>query len=113
MRLAILVSALAALAAAFPYLQDQEDPDDEPSDDPETIAVSFATPTVPVQLSTSLNIPITGSVALPTLVPGYGTTSKSRKNPHWEPIPVFTKACTCDVATVKYPCWATDSLQVS
>jgi hypothetical protein len=116
MRIAILVSALAALAAAFPYPQDQENPDgpdDEPSDDPETSADSFATRTVPVQLSTSLNIPITGSVALPTLVPGYDTTSTSRRNPHWEPIPIFTKACTCDVATVRYPCWATDSLQVS
>jgi len=116
MRIAFLVSALAALATAFPYPQGQENfdgPDNEPSDHPDTIAVSFATPTVPIQLTTSLNIPITGLVALPTLAPGYDTTSTSRKNPHLEPIPVFTKACTCDVATVKYPCWATDSLQVS
>ncbi|KAH9868008.1 hypothetical protein IAQ61_007315 [Plenodomus lingam] len=33
------------------------------------------------------------------------------KNPHLEPIPVFSKQCSCALATARYPCWATDALQ--
>jgi hypothetical protein len=100
MRIALIISALAALAVAFPRPQD--DPTDEPSDDSETISLAFPTPTVPAVLTTSLNIPLT---ELPEIV------TKS-KRPHWEPIPVFTKECKCNIATVRYPCWATDALQV-
>ena len=111
MRIAIIIGTLAAVASAFPYPQDQEfpgdGPTDDPSEDPETISVPFATPTVPILLTTSLNIPVTTTVLEP------GTTTTSRKNPHWEPIPIFTKECKCDIATVRYPCWATDALQVS
>lgn len=103
MRIFLLVSALAALAAAFPRPQD--DTPDEPSDDPATISLGFPTATIPVILTTSLNIPVTESFEIikPT----------KSKRPHWEPIPIFTKQCKCDVATVRYPCWATDALQVS
>ncbi|CBX97274.1 predicted protein [Plenodomus lingam JN3] len=34
------------------------------------------------------------------------------KNPHLEPIPVFSKQCSCALATARYPCWATDALQM-
>jgi hypothetical protein len=99
MRLAILFSALAALAVASPY------PQDDPSDDPDTLSNALPSLTIPIVPTISLNIPITSAVALPT-------HTRSKK-PHWEPIPIFTKECKCNVATVRYPCWATDSLQVS
>jgi hypothetical protein len=98
MRLAILLSALAALAIAVPYPQEDDTPDG-----PDTASDLLPTITIPAILSTSLNIPIT--------TPAW-TRTRSKK-PHWEPIPIFTKECKCDVATVRYPCWATDSLQVS
>ncbi|KAH3944917.1 hypothetical protein HBI56_150200 [Parastagonospora nodorum] len=105
MRIVLLVGALAALATAFPRPQDDtpDDTPDEPSDDPATISLGFPTATIPVTLTTSLNIPVTESfeIVKPT----------KSKRPHWEPIPIFTKQCKCDVATVRYPCWATDALQ--
>ncbi|EAT79611.1 hypothetical protein SNOG_12811 [Parastagonospora nodorum SN15] len=105
MRIVLLVGALAALATAFPRPQDDtpDDTPDEPSDDPATISLGFPTATIPVTLITSLNIPVTESfeIVKPT----------KSKRPHWEPIPIFTKQCKCDVATVRYPCWATDALQ--
>jgi hypothetical protein len=117
MRTAIIIGALVALASAIPHPQSQESPSDDPTDDqPESSAVvsaSFATPTTPIVLTTSLNIPITGPVGLPTpVIPGPGATSTtSRRRPHWEPIPIFTKECKCNIATIQYPCWATDALQ--
>lgn len=104
MRLPILLGALAALASAVPYPQESGDPT---TDDPEEPS-SFPTPTLPVPVSTSLNIPVTG-----TGLPEPSTTATRSKNPHWEPIPVFTKDCQCSIATAAYPCWATDALQVS
>jgi hypothetical protein len=99
MRIAIIIGALAALAAAVPY------PQDDTSEDPDTISLAFPTPTVPAVVTTPLEIPVTPSPDLPL-------ATRSKK-PHWEPIPIFTKECKCDIATVRYPCWATDSLQVS
>ncbi|KAH8704568.1 hypothetical protein GQ44DRAFT_716523 [Phaeosphaeriaceae sp. PMI808] len=108
MRITFVISTLAALASSFPYPQDQENPNDETSSElpsaPVTISIPFATPTIPTLVTTSLNIPVTQS-----LEPPLPTTS--RKRPHWEPIPIFTKECKCDIATVRYPCWATDALQ--
>jgi hypothetical protein len=98
MRLAIIIGALAALAIAVPYPQEDDTPDS-----PDTVSDLLPTITIPPILSTSLNIPIT--------TPAW-TRTRSKK-PHWEPLPIFTKECKCDVATVRYPCWATDSLQVS
>jgi hypothetical protein len=117
MRLTVLIAALVAFASAAPYPQDQEDPSEDVPDDPEPISVPFATPTIPVTLTTSLNIPVTSSEELPTPVPDTDpedpeTTTTTKRNPHWEPIPIFTKQCNCDIATVQYPCWATDALQV-
>jgi hypothetical protein len=99
MRIVIIVGALAALAAAVPY------PQDDPSEDPDSVSLLFPTPTIPIVVRTSLNIPITEPLERPT-------ATRSKK-PHWEPIPIFTKECKCNVATVRYPCWATDALQVS
>ncbi|KAF2821413.1 hypothetical protein CC86DRAFT_411103 [Ophiobolus disseminans] len=101
MRIAIIVGALAALVFAVPYPQELPDEDEATA----SISAPFATPTVPAVLTTSLNIPLT------TLIPDPDTPTSSKKNPHWEPIPIFTKECKCDVATVRYPCWATDALQ--
>jgi hypothetical protein len=103
MRWTIVVGALAALASAIPRPQDDPvDPEDAPD---------YATPTMPIVLTTSLNIPVTYPLELPT--PGPTTTSRKRPHSHWEPIPIFTQECQCNIATVRYPCWATDSLQVS
>jgi hypothetical protein len=99
MRIANILGALAGLAAAIPY------PQDDSSGDPDTITLPFPTPTIPVVATTSLNIPVTLSLDIPI-------ATRSKK-PHWEPIPIFTKECKCNVATVRYPCWATDALQVS
>lgn len=104
MRVAIMLGALAALATAAPYPQEQQEDPEEPV----ASSAPFASPTASLQLSTSLNVPVTSlSTALPSLLP----TSTRSKNPHWEPIPVFTKQCQCNLATAKYPCWATDALQ--
>jgi hypothetical protein len=99
MRIVNILGALAGLAAAIPY------PQDDSSGDPDTITLPFPTPTIPVIATTSLNIPVTLSLDIPI-------ATRSKK-PHWEPIPIFTKECKCNVATVRYPCWATDALQVS
>jgi hypothetical protein len=105
MRIAIFIAGLVALAYAAPYPQDSELPDDD--EEPESISAPFPTPTIPAILTTSLNIPVTTINSEP------GRPTTSRKPPHKEPIPIFSKACTCDIATVHYPCWATDALQVS
>ncbi|KAH7408514.1 hypothetical protein DE146DRAFT_629420 [Phaeosphaeria sp. MPI-PUGE-AT-0046c] len=107
MRIAFAIGALVALAAAAPYPQD--DSSDDPKEEPITIDLPFPTPTVPAVVTTSLNIPATTVPDLPDL-PDLPTKTRSKK-PHWEPIPIFTKECKCDTATVAYPCWATDSLQ--
>jgi hypothetical protein len=105
MRYVFLFSALAVLASAVPHPQD--DPI-ESVEETETSSLTFPTLTAPLPLTTSLNIPVT-SLELP--LPG--ATTSSRKRPHWEPIPIFTKECKCDIATARYPCWATDALQAS
>ena len=102
------------LAAAFPRPQETNEPtiEDPPEDteEPTEISASFATPTFPLTLTTSLNIPITKiSKSLSELRP----TTTRRKNSQWEQIPVLTKECTCKPVTADYPCWATDALQVS
>lgn len=112
MRIAVLMGAFAAMARAFPYPQEQEIPI-EASKEP-----VFPTATVPILVTTSLNIPVTGTPASPSSLLNSEflsttTTTTSRKNPHWEPIPIFTKQCECSLATARYPCWATDALQVS
>jgi hypothetical protein len=100
MRLAIILGALAALVVAVPYPQEDDTPDE-----PDTVSALLPTITVPAILTTSLNVPVTQLPDLP-----FSTKSK---RPHWEPIPIFSKECKCNIATVRYPCWATDSLQVS
>lgn len=104
MRLAATLIFLTAFAAAAPV---------DPVPLPSTI---IAEPTVSVPLSTSLNVPTTGATLVPTLsVPSNWSSSRTRHHfSHWEPIPTFMSACNCpDLKTVPYPCWATDSLQVS
>ncbi|KAF2248478.1 hypothetical protein BU26DRAFT_335728 [Trematosphaeria pertusa] len=115
MRVSISLSlfALAALAVAVPYPQ-EEDPDVETSvaEPSPTFAITIADPTLPIPLSTSLNIPVTVPSALPTGEVALNSTSTRRRKSHWEPIPIFSKSCDCPaLATVAYPCWATDALQ--
>jgi hypothetical protein len=106
MRFVFLFGALAALASAVPHPQDDSL---EPTEESETSSLVFPTPTVPLPLTTSLNIPVTPSLELPFPE----ATTSSRRRPHWEPIPIFTKECKCNIATARYPCWATDALQAS
>lgn len=94
MRTAIILASLVALVAAIPQPQ--------------------AEPTVPVPASTSLNVVVT---EVPSLIPSgilaNATTSRTHR-PHSENIPSLMKPCDCpELKTVAYPCWATDSLQVS
>lgn len=103
MRNIIFVSALVALAFAAPYPQDQELPDEDEASS--IVPVPLPTPTASVLFPTTIEIPII------TITPEPDSPTSSRKNPHWEPIPIFTKECKCDLATVRYPCWATDALQ--
>ncbi|KAF2448187.1 hypothetical protein P171DRAFT_207482 [Karstenula rhodostoma CBS 690.94] len=99
-----LVLATLALAAAAPHAHPQDAP-----------TSTLADPTIALPPSTSLNVPTT---LLPTLsVPGNLSTTNPSKSTrhhfsHWEPIPIFSSACNCpSLATVQYPCWATDTLQ--
>ena len=110
---------LLHLAAAIPYPYASEDATTPPAT---LIALSGTLPTSTVATpdSTSLNIPVTA-------VPDAGDDDNDNsdendddgnaisrsKRPHKEPIPIFTKQCQCQLATAWYPCWATDSLQVS
>jgi hypothetical protein len=114
MRHLLLISALQALAAAIPHPQDSDD-----TADPLTsLSEILPTSTVAIPDSTSLNIPVT---AVPTTEPDTdddgeddeGKPLSRSKKPHREPTPIFTKPCQCQLATVRYPCWATDALQVS
>ena len=121
MRILLCISVLATLATAFPYPQELQDLS-TPAAAPLTDAFPASTTTVPD--TTSLNIPVT---AVPTTNPDAdddddddggaqvlsSSSSSSRRRPHTEPVPIFTKACKCDLATAMYPCWATDALQVS
>ncbi|EFQ91591.1 hypothetical protein PTNB73_06843 [Pyrenophora teres f. teres] len=114
MRILLCISVLAALATAFPYPQEIEDLPTPAV--PLTDIFPASTTTIPD--STSLNIPVT---AVPTIDPDDDddddkgaemlNSTSSRRRPHTEPIPIFTKACKCDLATALYPCWATDALQ--
>lgn len=107
---------LSALAAAAPHAQPQAAESSSVGTLAPLPTVTIADPTVSVSLSTSLNIPTTLPTLVPTLtVSGNLSRSSSRHHySHWEPIPIFSSACNCpDLATVQYPCWATDSLQVS
>ncbi|KAI8942017.1 hypothetical protein NX059_000125 [Plenodomus lindquistii] len=81
---------LATLSSAIPYPQDNTDGIITPTPTPKATITATDTNTV-------TNAP------RPT----------RSKNPHREPIPIFSKKCTCDIATAQYPCWATDALQVT
>ncbi|KAI1669385.1 hypothetical protein L13192_06844 [Pyrenophora tritici-repentis] len=114
MRVLLCISVLAALATAFPCPQEIEDLSTPAA--PLTDIFPASTTTIPD--STSLNIPVT---AVPTIDPDDDddddkgavvlNSTSSRRRPHTEPIPIFTKACKCNLATALYPCWATDALQ--
>jgi len=114
MRVLLCISVLAALATAFPYPQEIEDL----SAPAAPLTDIFPASTIALPDPTSLNIPVT---AVPTIDPdddedsdGTGLLSRtSTRRPHTEPVPIFTKACNCNLATAMYPCWATDALQVS
>lgn len=104
MHLSIVITLLATLSVAVPFPQDRDDPMLDDTEDDESSGSSgsgLVNPTTTVPATTSLNIPVTG---LPIVT--------RSKHPHWEPIPIFTKACQCSLATAQYPCWATDALQV-
>ncbi|KAF2751456.1 hypothetical protein M011DRAFT_114865 [Sporormia fimetaria CBS 119925] len=79
------------------------------------ISPGLPLPTIPLPLSTSLNIPITAPTAFPSILPPVNITWTSRRRwSHWEPIPIFSKSCDCpNLATVARPCWVTDALMVS
>lgn len=103
MRSSIFLAALLTIVAAAPHPQNE-----------------VPTPTLSVVPSTSLNVPIT-SALIPTLLPtglypansSTSSTSK-RRGGHSEPIPIFSRFCDCPLlATVAYPCYATDALAVS
>ncbi|KAF2846430.1 hypothetical protein T440DRAFT_510915 [Plenodomus tracheiphilus IPT5] len=92
------LTALLALTTAIPY----------PQDDPDgifTIPIVIPTATITATPITTTDEPDDTITEAPVPAP---TRSK---NPHWEPIPVFSKQCTCELATARYPCWATDALQ--
>lgn len=114
----LLISILQVLAAAIPHPQASDD-----STAPLTsLSEILPTSTVAIPDSTSLNIPVT---AIPSIEPdpeddgeddddgNYGKSLSRSKKPHREPTPIFTKQCQCQLATARYPCWATDALQVS
>ncbi|PSN74817.1 hypothetical protein BS50DRAFT_567597 [Corynespora cassiicola Philippines] len=108
MRIFLCLAALVALVVSAPH------PQDDLSEIDTSVSPTIVTPTVAMPLSTSLNIPVTVPSIFPTDLPILNITSTSRKRKsHWEPIPIFSKSCDCPaLATVPYPCWATDSLQV-
>lgn len=115
MRCAVTLCFLAAVAAAVPHAQPQA-ASLAPVDPVPLPSTIIADPTISVPPSTSLNVPTTLPTLLPTLtVPSNWSSSTTRHHfSHWEPIPIFSSACNCpDLKTVQYPCWATDSLQVS
>ncbi|EUC40334.1 hypothetical protein COCMIDRAFT_30709 [Bipolaris oryzae ATCC 44560] len=112
----VLISILQVLAAAIPHPQASDD-----STAPLTsISEILPTSTVAIPDSTSLNIPVT---AIPSIEPvpdddgedddddNSGKSLSRSKKPHREPTPIFTKQCQCQLATARYPCWATDALQ--
>ena len=110
----LLVSVLTALVIAVPYPQATET-SIAPGATLISLSAILPSPTATSPDSTSLDIPIT-SVSTPDPDPEDDEdpeSSSSKKNPHWEPIPIFTKPCQCQLATARYPCWATDALQVS
>jgi len=120
MGILLCISVLAALASAFPYPQEIQDLSTAAA---APLTDVFPASTTIVPDSTSLNIPVT---AVPTTdddddnndddgaqVLSSSSSSSSRRRPHTEPVPIFTKACKCNLATAMYPCWATDALQVS
>ncbi|KAH6877918.1 hypothetical protein BKA58DRAFT_85170 [Alternaria rosae] len=117
MRTSVLISALAALVLAVPYPQ-ATDISIAPGATLISLSAILPISTTATPVSTSLNIPVT---ALPTSDPNSDDDddddnedpelSSSKRKPHWEPIPIFTKRCQCQLATARYPCWATDALQ--
>lgn len=119
MRSTLLVAVLVALATAIPHPLPQDDDRDQDSPDIEnpltiTPSLSLPTPTVPLPQSTSLNIPVTPFPTPDTDGDDLASSilrTRSRK-PHWEPTPIFTQECKCDLKTARLPCWVTDALQV-
>ncbi|RYO17433.1 hypothetical protein AA0121_g5788 [Alternaria tenuissima] len=110
----LLVSVLTALVIAVPYPQATKT-SIAPGATLISLSAILPSPTATSPESTSLDIPIT-SVPTPDPDPEDDEdpeSSSSKKNPHWEPIPIFTKPCQCQLATARYPCWATDALQQS
>ena len=78
------------------------------------LPITIPEPTSASVPSTSLNIPITSLPMMPTGGLGSTSSSSTRKKPiHTEPVPIFSRSCDCPkLATMQYPCWATDALQV-
>ncbi len=110
----ILISTLAALVTAIPYPQ-TTDTSITPGATLISLSAILPVSTTTIPDSTSLNIPVT---PVPTSDNDPedeedAESTSSKKYPHWEPIPIFTKQCQCQLATARYPCWATDALQVS
>ncbi|KAF1829380.1 hypothetical protein BDW02DRAFT_583748 [Decorospora gaudefroyi] len=109
----LLISALAALSTAFPYPQETNGPTTPEASliSPSAILPSSTTPNPDL---ISVDIPVT---AVPTVSANLDDEEEdeecrtSRRKSHWEPIPIFTKKCQCNLATARYPCWATDALQ--
>jgi hypothetical protein len=101
MRTAFLITALAAVAIAFPHPQETdeslpEDPDEEqPGATLTTLLPTLTALPIP---STSLNIPITTTPSTPDDEDEGNSDSDddtqsttSRRRPHREPLPVFSK----------------------
>ncbi|OWY41626.1 hypothetical protein AALT_g1379 [Alternaria alternata] len=90
----LLVSVLTALVIAVPYPQATET-SIAPGATLISLSAILPSPTATSPDSTSLDIPIT-SVPTPDPDPEDDEdpeSSSSKKNPHWEPIPIFTKPC--------------------
>ncbi|KAF2714774.1 hypothetical protein K504DRAFT_366514 [Pleomassaria siparia CBS 279.74] len=108
MRVALVLAGLTAIVTAAPHAQL------DPSDIPVSISATIPTSTLWLVPSTSLNIPVTLSTLLPTGLQCNFSTTRTTKRPgggHSEPIPIFSRHCDCPLlATVAYPCYATDAL---
>lgn len=103
MHFIIFLIALIALTSAIPH--PHPSPTDAPDDEPITISPILPTATTTFPASTSPNIPITSlpSPSTTTSDPDDDECTTSKKNPHREPIPIFSKQCNCALATARYP----------